>query len=111
MSKSSSPSLRQSISFMTRCGIITTLLNAMKRMNHGKGHVPGGLSYQNTRFKSTIIPKNNHPIYKIQISFYNILANFGFTLSITDISLSRIFCNIPDYIGGMVMCEYIAIIT
>ena len=33
---------------------------------------PGGLSYQITRFQSTIIPKNSHPIYNIQISFDNI---------------------------------------
>ncbi len=26
------------------------------------------------------------------------------------ISQSRVFCNIPDYIGGMVICEYIAVI-
>ena len=47
----------------------------------------GGLSYQNTRFQSTIIPKNSHPIYKIQILFYNILANFDFKCYCREVSL------------------------
>ncbi len=45
-----------------------------------KGPVPGGLSYQNTLIQSTIIPKNSRLIYKIQISFYDILANFHMLL-------------------------------
>ncbi len=45
------------------------LLKPFWILDHLKGPVPGGLSYQNTRFQSTIIPKNSHQIYKIQISF------------------------------------------
>ncbi len=70
------------------------VLHGAEQSSHSlcQGPVPGGLSYQNTQFQSTIIPKICHSIYKIQISFYNILANFDFTcyttLSITDIQIS-----------------------
>ncbi len=66
-----------------------------------EGPCTGGLSYHNTQCQSTIIPKNSHPIYKIQISFYNILANFDFTCyCIEGISFSRKFA------GGTTLSIY-----